>query len=232
MRTTKPISTISFNTPAYLNLKLTELTKAGKISFWAYILHYPEDDEGGKKQHLHVYIEPSKLVQTDDIREYLKEYDPDHPETPKGSISFQTSNFGNWYMYSLHDSRYLSSKGQSRRYHYKHSDMVTSDKDDLNYKAKMIDLLSLSPYAAMQEAIENGVTMSEYFARGTIPMQQVAQFQRAWQLLADNRTERNGRPGHESEYHVSGENIVNKTTGEVNSTPQWEIVTDDEEIGI
>ena len=68
MRTTKPIATISFNTPEYLKLKLDELTKAKKIAFWAYIVHQPEDDEAGNKVHMHVYIEPSAMVQTEDLR--------------------------------------------------------------------------------------------------------------------------------------------------------------------
>ena len=45
MRTTKPIATISFNTPDFLKLKLNELLKAGRLSFWAFIVHKPEDDD-------------------------------------------------------------------------------------------------------------------------------------------------------------------------------------------
>lgn len=197
MRTTKPVATISFNTPDYLKLKLEELRKAGRISFWAFIEHKPEDDEGGLKYHNHVYVEPSKMLQTDDLREALKEYDPQSPNKPRGCISFVSSKFDPWYMYALHDKRYLASKGQSRQHHYTHEEIQTSDQDDLLYKARSIDMLSLSPYADMESAIENGITWTQYFARGTVPLPQVALFERAWNLLLANRTYRAGATNHE-----------------------------------
>lgn len=196
MRTTKPISTISFNTPAFLKLKLNELLKAGRLSFWAFIVHKPEDDEGGKKEHCHVYVEPSKMLQTDDIKAELKEFDPEHPDKPRGCISFNSSKFDPWYLYALHDKRYLASKGQSRRFHYEHDNIVTSDSDDLTFKARSIDMISLSPYADMEDAQNHGVTWSEYFSRGGVPILQVALFERAWNLLMQVRTERADREGH------------------------------------
>lgn len=196
MRTTKPISTISFNTPDYLAQKMTELQKSGRISFWAFIPHKAEDDEGGKKDHCHLYVEPSKMLQTDDLKDALKEFDPTNPTKPLGCITFKSSKFDPWYLYALHDKRYLASKGQARRYHYKHDDIVTSDPDDLLYKARSIDMVSLSPYADMEDAQQHGLTFSEYFARGTIPLPQLTLFERAWNLLIANRTERNGYDAH------------------------------------
>lgn len=210
MRTTKPISTISFNTPEFLKLKLEELLKAGRLSFWAFIVHMPEDDEGGKKEHCHVYVEPSKMLQTDDLKAELKEYDPEHPNKPRGCISFNSSKFDPWYMYALHDKRYLASKSQSRQFHYVHDDIVTSDCDDLLYKARSIDLLSLSPYADMIEAQNRGESWSQYFAKGTVPLPQVALFEKAWNLLFEERTRRNGRKGHPMD--------IDTETGEVIET--------------
>lgn len=199
MRTTKPVATISFNTPEYLELKLNELQKAGLISFWAFIVHKPEDDEGGTKSHQHVFIEPSKMIQTDDIKAQLKEFDPAKPEKPKGTIAFVSSKFGPWYLYALHDRRYLASKGQSRRFHYTHEEVVSSDEDDLLARARSIDMLSISPYADMEDAQLNGISWPEYFARGTVPLPQVQQFQTAWNLLLENATYRAGREGHANE---------------------------------
>lgn len=196
MRTTKPVSTISFNTPGFLKLKLNELLKAGRLSFWAYIVHKPEDDEGGKKQHIHVYIEPSKMLQTDDIKAEFKEYDPLRPEKPLGCISFSSSKFAPWYLYALHDKRYLASKGQSRRFHYVHDNIVTSDEDDLTYKVGSIDMLSLSPYADMEDAQKQGLTWPEYFSRGNVPISLIAQFKNAWDTILQVRTYRADREGH------------------------------------
>lgn len=215
MRTTKPISTIAFNTPAYLKQKLRELQRAGFISFWAFIQHKPEDDEGGKKYHCHVYIEPSKMLQTDNLKEELKEFDPKMPDKPLGCISFSSSKFDPWYMYALHDRRFLASKSQSRRYTYSAQDIVSSDADDLNFKVKSIDLLALSPYQDMMDAQKQGVTWSEYFSRGTIPIPQIRSFQEAWNTLLQTKTDRNGRPGHDDdEYEYEGRK-VDLETGEL-----------------
>lgn len=212
MRTTKPIATISFNTPEYLALKLDELHKAGRISFWAFISHEPEDDEAGNKQHAHVYIEPSKMLQTDDLRNELKEFDPAKPDKPRGCLKFVSSKFGDWYLYGLHDVRYLASKGQQRKYHYRHDQFVTSDQDDLLCMSRSIDMLALSPYADMIEAQKTGLTWEQYFRRGQIPLPQIALWERAWHLLqAGGYTDRNGREGHPMD--------IDPATGELTSDP-------------
>ena len=196
MRTSKPIATISFNTPDYLKQKLNELQKAGKLSFWAFIQHEPEDDEGGTKQHCHLYAEPSKMLQTDDLREALKEFDPKKPDKPRGTLVWKPSKFDDWYLYALHDKRYLALKNESRRFHYRHSDIVTSSDDDLVCYSRQINLLRLSPYADMEDAINNGLTWQQYFSRGTVPISQIRAFATAWDLLSVNQTNRNGREGH------------------------------------
>lgn len=205
VRTTKPIATISFNTPDYLAKRLEDLRKAGKISFWAFIPHLPEDDEGGKKDHSHVFVEPAKMLQTDDVTEALKEFDPVKPDKPRGCIAWRSSKFADWYLYALHDAKYLAMKGQSRKYHYKHEQIRASDEDDLLYRARSIDMLALSPYAAMEEAVKSGLTWSEYFRRGTVPIPLIRQFQEAWTMLSSVQTYRAGRAGHD----------VDEETGEV-----------------
>lgn len=198
MRTAKSISTISFNTPDFLKLKLRELTSAGRISFWSFIVHNPEDDEGGKKDHIHLFIEPSKMLQTDDLKQDFAEFDFDKPDKPKTCISFVSSKFNHWYLYSLHDRRYLASKGQSRKFHYVIDDFVSSSYDELLYRVRSIDLLSLSPYADIEDAIDHGLTFQEYFARGTIPIQQIKLYEIAWNLMQSDLLNRNGRKGHEN----------------------------------
>lgn len=198
MRTTKPISTISFNTPDFLKIKLTELTDSGIISFWAFIRHQPEDDEGGKKFHCHVYMEPSKLIQTDDIKSELKEFDPSNPEHPLGCIGCTFSKWGDWYLYALHDRRYLASKGESRRFDYSYSDIVCSDPDELLYKVRSIDMSSLSPYADMIDAMRQGLSWSDYFFlhAGSIPVRQAYIYEKVWYTVSHAFTDRANRPPH------------------------------------
>lgn len=185
-------------------MKLNELVKAKKLSFWAFIEHMPEDDEGGKKIHYHVYLEPSAMLQSDDVREFLKEYDPEKPDKPKGCLKFNSSNFPNWYMYVLHDKKYLASKGESRKYHYKHEDMIASDDDDLRFMAKTINLLDTTPYAPILDAIEQGLTWDEFVARGQVPIQMFNQWKSAWKSCFATYcnqvyTERNGHENHPME---------------------------------
>lgn len=196
MRTTKPIATISFNTADYLRLKLEELRKAKLISVWHFIEHLPEDDEGGNKKHIHLYIVPSKLIQTDDLVEHFLEYDPAKPDKPRKCLLFRTSKFGDWYMYAIHDKAYLAAKGQSRRYHYGYDDIVTSDDDELYRSVREIDLSHLTPLRELMQAVEDGLSFSEYLKQGRVPITQIYAYQRAFELLALDETYRNGRMTH------------------------------------
>lgn len=190
MRTTKPIATISFNSASYLKLKLDELKKAKIISVYHFIEHLPEDDEAGKKRHIHLYIEPSKLIQTDDLAEHFLEFDAEKPDKPKRCLLFRTSKFGDWYMYAIHDKAYLASKGQSRRYHYGYDDVVTSDADELYRAFREIDLSHLTPLREIMQAVENGLSFSEYLKKGRVPIQQIHAYQKAFDLIAYDGTYR------------------------------------------
>lgn len=201
MRTTKPISTISFNTTAFLALKLDELVKAGRLSFWAFVEHQPEDDEGGRKFHHHVYVEPSKMLQTDDLRRELLEPDPEN-DKPRGCLVWNSSKFADWYMYSKHDRAYLAYKQQSRRYEYRYEEFITSDSDDLLCKVKSIDHLQLTPFHAMREAMDTGLTFAEYFSSGCVPLQLVKQYETAWNYLIAGSTCRNDKPNHDMDFDL------------------------------
>lgn len=194
MRTTKPISTISYNTPAYLKLKLDELVKAKKLSFYAFVYHKAEVDE--KKNHIHLYAEPSKMIQTDDLKDFLKEIDTKNPDKPLSCISWHSSKFSDWYLYVLHDERYLASKQQSRAYHYTIDDVVSSDFDDLDDHISRIDMLALTPYEGMKQAIESGMTWSQYVLQGGVPMQQIKNFAYAWDCLKSEILDRAERHTH------------------------------------
>lgn len=185
MKTSKPISTISYNTQKYLALKLNELLKAGKISKWYFIPHKPEDDEAGNKPHFHVYVEPAKMVQTDDLREFLKEPDPEKPTLPKGCISWRRSAFGSWYLYGLHDKAYLASKGEKRRFHYADKDFLVSDEQDFLFDVRTVDVIGeLGAFKGMQDAISNGLTFTQFLRSGRVPIPQVRQYVEVWQLLS------------------------------------------------
>jgi len=210
VRTTKPIATISFNSASYLKLKLDELKKAKVISVYHFIEHLPEDDEGGKKKHIHLYIEPSKLIQTDDLAEHFLEFDAAKPDKPRKCLLFRTSKFGDWYMYAIHDKAYLAAKGQSRRYHYCYDDIVTSDADELYRAVREIDLSHLTPLREIIQAVEDGLSFSEYLKKGRVPISQVYAYQRAFDLIAYDGTYRNDRETHSPRVDIETGEIIEK----------------------
>lgn len=204
MKTTKPISTISYNSTSFLTLKLYELTKAHKIAFWTFIEHQPEDDEAGNKTHCHVYIEPACSVQTEELRDEFLEYDPEKPDKPRKCLPFWRSVFGDWYLYGMHDVDYLASKGQSRRFHYRIEHFQSSDEDTFLFNVRTVDLSALTPIKRLRELIDAGMQFSDALANGYVPIPQISAYMTAWAHLeqhahGQSRTFRNGRQGHDDE---------------------------------
>lgn len=210
MRTTGPISTISFNTKEFLKSVLDELVKNGVLSFYAFIVHKPEDDEAGSDFHIHLYMEPSKIVQTDDFKKLFAEFDPEHPNLPRTCIKVLSSKFGDWCLYSLHNKAYLKAKHQSRQFTYGYSEIITSDERSLKFLFESINIIDLLPYEDMRQYIENGLTWKDYFNTGCVPITNVRNFQAAWQAVEQSVMEeranknnpsgldRNGREGHKN----------------------------------
>lgn len=209
MKTSKPISTISFNTEPFLKGKLRELEKAGIIEFWSYIRHDPEPDEmgdeAGGKVHFHVYMEPAKMIQTTEIRASFKEPDPTNTK-PLGCLLVEKSNFDNWYLYALHDADYLASKGQSRVFAYEAEQVRTSDEDDLHSKIARIDVGSITPYITMARYQREGKEFREYVLGEQVGVRDITSYQKAWMMLLSSgkETNRNGRDGHANDYTAEG----------------------------
>lgn len=194
MKTIKPISTISYNTKPFLMGVLDRLVKNKIIEFWVFIHHEAEEDE--TKAHFHVYLEPSKSVDTIALREQFNEIDLANPkEKPLGVLPFNKSDFPNWYWYGIHDVAYLASKGESRKYHYGLEDMTTNEAEYLGYKV-----------AESPRPCSEAVRAMEMFSMGLSDMQiavalngKISQLGHAVQgvgMLRDY-TYRNGKANHE-----------------------------------
>ncbi len=183
MRTSKPLSTISYNTDGFLNIRLNEFMQNHIISEWYYIRHLPEDDEGGGKEHIHLYVEPSKMIQTDSLRESFAEFDPNMPLKPLTCPCWRQSKFADWYMYAIHNVDYLNSKGMMKKYHYKIDDVIAWDDDAKIQRVREIDLSSLTRLQAMLDAIEHGISFTEFCKSGGVPIQQVRQYKEMWSIL-------------------------------------------------
>ena len=116
MRTKKAISTISYNSEDFLELKLNGLVEEEKVSFWCFVKHLKEEDE--LKDHIHLFIQPNRILDTMHLQKEFREVDPCHPIKPLGCIDFKSSDSDEWILYARHYNPYLVSKGQKRYYQY------------------------------------------------------------------------------------------------------------------
>lgn len=130
MRTSKPISTVSYNTEKFLVHQLQELIKSHRISDYMYIHHDAEQDE--KKDHFHVWMKPNTLLDTMDLQEFFTELDPNNVK-PLKCIDFKTSKVDDWILYNQHYAPYLASKGESREFFYTREDFRYYDEDTFEH---------------------------------------------------------------------------------------------------
>lgn len=191
MNTSKPISTISYNSPDFLKARLEELVNNHTIADWIFIKHDAEEDE--RKDHIHLWIEPNRRLDTMTLQDFFKEFDPDHPDKPLGCIKFNSSNLDDWILYSIHDSAYLRSKCESREFAYRKEDFVYCDEDA--FEEAFRHAYRGSEWARRSqvlERLEDGtISEREAVRGGMLPLTVSAQ------LLAYRKLDRGGRSGHE-----------------------------------
>lgn len=136
--TIKPFSTICWNTNDFLKANLERAVKEEKINFWCYVEHKAEGLE--KKDHKHVYIEPNGQLELNGfIKDYLTEFDPNNPTKPIKPRDIRKSKFMDWYLYGLHDIKYLRKKGEVKQFHYAFEDIISSD-------VEVLSNMVVSPY--------------------------------------------------------------------------------------
>ena len=190
MITSCPISTVSYNTVGYITKVLDRLIQEKEITFYAFIQHYAEEDE--KKDHIHVYIVPNKRIDTDSLREHFEEPDTVHNK-PRVCMPFYSSKWQDWYLYSIHDERYLESKCDSRKYHYKREEFVVSDELYFN---EMIHTINYSKFMGTDrfiEAVKSGLSWKELCIKGFVPVGLLGQYERLFHTIRtkDNRDKYN-----------------------------------------
>lgn len=207
MKTSKPFSTISYNSESFLTSTLDRLISTRKIDFYAFIEHYPEEDE--TKAHKHLFIVPNGKVDTDQVRNELLEIDISNPlNKPLGCMPMKSSKFADWYLYSLHDTNYLACKGQSRVYHYLKTDFKVSDFDYFNEEIHTIDHTKYNRFHELTQAIVDGKSFAQVLSSGIVPLQQTYAWEKAYKILSENTTNRADRQGHQVPY-------VDPVTGEL-----------------
>lgn len=169
MKTSKAISTISYNSAEFLKAKIEYWKAQGIIEFGMWIRHEPEQDE--KKAHYHVFLKPAQLIQTMDLELDSCEIDPQHPDKPLKMISFRFSKEDDWVLYGIHDSNYLAEKGLTREHHYDISDIESTCEETLS---DIISHLSDNRKGRLEyriiDCINKGMTWQEIISSGLVPI--------------------------------------------------------------
>lgn len=183
MRTSKPISTISYNSPEFLRGKLLDWRKAGIIENAIVIQHHAEADE--KKDHSHCYIVPARLLQTVDLERDSQEFDPLHPDKPLKMLDFRSSKVSDWILYGMHDPVYLASKGLIRQYHYSDSDFWSTDTDW--FDLQMQDVLQSRDSAIelrIRSCVDSGLSWAKTVSTASIPLHMMHNARLYYEALA------------------------------------------------
>ena len=119
MKTSKPFSTVSYNTDDFLKDKLNRLIATYKIEYWCYVKHLGElaDDGTREKDHKHVYIIPNGKIDTMELSQMMLEVDPNNKK-PLKCMDFRSSKEDEWFLYNSHDPDYLKTKFLIREFTY------------------------------------------------------------------------------------------------------------------
>ena len=198
MRTSKEISTISYNSKEFLIDKLNKMIEKHTISDYMFIYHFKEEDES--KNHFHLWIRPNCLIDTMDLQNELMEYDINHPSKPLKCIDFRVSSVDDWILYGQHYKPYLLSKGECREYHYTKDDFIFYDEDTFenyyNHAFKVSDFAKR--YQIIESLKEYSDNPTALIDNGTISLNMATQLN-AYMYMKTNYDylDRNGRSNHE-----------------------------------
>lgn len=179
MKTSKPISTISYNSEDFLKAKLDYLVRSGEVAFWYYIKHHGEYDKETNmqdKDHIHVYLEFADRVDTIKLGEMFFEYENgDLNSKPLKCMPFRVSKPYDALLYNIHHAQYLLQKFEQKEFAYTLDDIVTSDRDYLNQiygEAMHSDIFKRD---RMMKLMDSGVSVAEMCYHGLVNTNQAYQ---------------------------------------------------------
>lgn len=179
MKTSKPISTISYNTEKFLKAKLDYLVRSGEVAFWYYIKHHGEYDKETNiqdKNHIHVYLEFADRVDTIKLGEMFLEYENgDLNSKPLKCMPFRVSKSYDALLYNIHHAQYLLQKFEQKEFAYTIDDIVTSDRDYLNQIYSEAMHSDIFKRDRMMKLMDSGVSVAEMCYHGLVNTNQAYQ---------------------------------------------------------
>lgn len=179
MKTSKPISTISYNTEEFLKAKLDYLSRSGEVAFWYYIKHHGEYDKETNiqdKNHIHVYLEFADRVDTIKLGDMFLEYENgDLNSKPLKCMPFRVSKPYDALLYNIHHAQYLLQKFETKEFSYTLDDIVTSDRDYLNQLYSEAMHSDIFKRDRMMRLMDSGVSVAEMCYHGLVNTNQAYQ---------------------------------------------------------
>lgn len=184
--TALPQSTISYNSEDFLIRKLTELFDAGRVDDFRAIHH---DGEGGDKDHFHVFIVPSRRMDTTALRSDFNEIDLEHPEKPLGVMPFRKSSPDDWLMYAIHDPAYLASHSRSdeaqHKIQYSLEDIYTPFPEQLERDFRRAVALRRTDNQIVVELLNKGLRVVDIITQEDLNPLKVNAIYHAWKEALD-----------------------------------------------
>ena len=187
MKTSKPFGFISYNSREFLQSVLQQFIADGKFLRCACWYH---ESTGKEKNHFHVWIEPNEEIDTSTISDKFVET---LESGEQQSIAIRPKCSSKWndaYLYGIHDSEYLSSKGLER-------ELVNIKTDAHIYlgdftadlaQAEIFRLKHcLAPYARLKELVYQGKTLEDVYLILRIPFAQLNAVSHAYRYVCDIR---------------------------------------------
>lgn len=175
--TNKPISTISYNTEAFLVERLEKWRSEHKIQTYMYICHVGED---GDKNHIHLRIEPNCKLDPMNLSADLEEIDPNH-EKPLGCRPWRPSVEEDWFLYVIHDKEYLKLKygggDKGEKIPYDWHKIVVPDNYDL-------EVAIVRAYSHLEHTTAK---LAERLAKGENALQLISEGENVFQVNACKR---------------------------------------------
>lgn len=197
--TSRPQSTISYNTEPFLKSILDDLVEKHVIQFYMYIFHYGEE---GDKDHFHVFFQPNKRI---DVMDYADCFiEPVAGEKkPRKCRPFRPSSEEDWILYGLHDPEYLKSKdidgSQDGKIEYSPDSMKHSEDFDFDIAYRRAKAAMRTSAREISKKLRAGTSARELVETGANPqlVNSIAKVQR----LDDARALRSDL--YEAEFKIS-----------------------------
>lgn len=192
MATSKPISSISYNTPEFLEDKLNEFVNAGVITAWFYIFHNGEpqadNDEALGKDHIHLMVIPNKCIDLLKFTSSFTQFNPDQPKLPFKCMPFRVSKPEDWFLYSLHVEEYLAQKGLEKEFYYNITEVSSNNPDYCQMLfVEAMQSLKNSPVYKLSKAAAKEIPFSVLVRSGQIPIQQIASSEKFYAYMYAGR---------------------------------------------